>query len=106
MILLSVDIPVLETDRLILRDPREGDAAASAAFIALDLAGFVGGGPDSVSRDGPRLFGLDAVISPIDPASTRSIRLAERMGGVVEREGELMGKPALIYRYPAERAAA
>lgn len=43
MTTLSVDIPVLETDRLILREPRMDDMPAFAAFMASDRAGFVGG---------------------------------------------------------------
>ena len=54
---------------------------------------------------GARLFGLDRVISHIHPANIRSLRLAERMGAVVEREGELLGKPCLTYRHPAEGTA-
>lgn len=40
---LSLDIPRLETDRLILRAPCEADVAAEAAFFASDAARFVGG---------------------------------------------------------------
>ena len=184
MPVLSVDIPVLETDRLVLREPRADDMPASSAFMASDRASFVGGGAQAVSRDGARggewaawrgltsalghwllrgfgswtiedraigkvagrvgfihhsvwpepelgwhiydgfegkgiayeaamaaraaglrLFGLDRVISHIDAANTRSRRLAERMGAVVERDGELLGRPCLVYRHPAEAAA-
>lgn len=43
---LSVDIPVLETERLILRAPRETDFDAAARFAASDRASFVGGPMD------------------------------------------------------------
>ena len=170
MTALSVDIPVIETERLILREPREADLPAVAAFLASERSGFVGGNdadpwkawalfasglghwflrgygfwtlqdrqtgrpagrvgftfppiwsePElgwqvydgfegqglayeaamAARAAGPRLFGLDGVISHVDPANTRSRRLAERMGAAVERESELLGKPVLIYRHP------
>ena len=50
---------------------------------------------------GARHLGLDRVISYIDPANTRSRALAERLGAMVEREAELLGKPCLIYRHPS-----
>ncbi|MCK0142915.1 GNAT family N-acetyltransferase [Aliiroseovarius sp. F20344] len=40
---LALDIPRLETDRLILRAPCEADVAAEAAFFASDASRFVGG---------------------------------------------------------------
>ena len=40
---LAVDIPVIETDRLILRDMRETDLDVIADFFADDRSGFVGG---------------------------------------------------------------
>ena len=40
---LSVDIPVLTTERLILREPRAADFEAAATFGASDRASFVGG---------------------------------------------------------------
>ena len=43
MPVLSVDIPVLETERLVLREPRADDMPAFAAFAASDRARFVGG---------------------------------------------------------------
>ena len=184
MPVLSLNIPVIETERLVLREPREADLPAIAAFNASERAAFIGGGAANVSRDGPRgaewagwriitsslghwllrgfgfwtvedratvrpagrvgflhhavwpepelgwqvfegfegkgcayeaamaarsagarLFGLDRVISHIDPANARSIRLAERMGATVEREGEVLGKPCLVYRHPSGAAA-
>lgn len=51
-------------------------------------------------------LGLDGLISPIDAANTRSRALAERLGATVEREGELLGKPCLIYRHPSLKEAA
>ncbi|TRW97566.1 GNAT family N-acetyltransferase [Paracoccus sp. M683] len=46
MTVLSVDIPVLTTERLILREPRQADFPAHAEFAASDRAKFVGGSPD------------------------------------------------------------
>ena len=40
---LSVDIPVLKTERLILREPRLADLDAVTAFGASDRAQYVGG---------------------------------------------------------------
>ncbi|MDU8927577.1 GNAT family N-acetyltransferase [Alisedimentitalea sp. MJ-SS2] len=40
---LSLNIPTLETERLILRAPRESDFAAEAEFFASDASRFVGG---------------------------------------------------------------
>lgn len=48
---------------------------------------------------GPK-FGLDGVISYIDPANERSLHLATRLGAKLERLGELLGRPAMIYRHP------
>jgi RimJ/RimL family protein N-acetyltransferase len=55
---------------------------------------------------GPRLFGLDNVISYIDPANERSRRLAIRLGARLEGDGTLLGKPAQIWRHPALAEAA
>jgi len=43
---LAVDIPILETERLILREPREGDLDAVAAFMGSDRSRFIGGPAD------------------------------------------------------------
>lgn len=40
---LQVAVPVIGTERLILREPRVADLDAVAAFMASDRAGFVGG---------------------------------------------------------------
>lgn len=48
---------------------------------------------------GAAKFGLDGVVSYIDPANTRSAALAERLGARVERDGELLGKPCQVYRH-------
>ena len=55
-----------------------------------------------------RHFGLDRLISYIDPANGRSRALAERLGAVVERERhDFFGTTVLVYRHPsvAEEAA-
>lgn len=43
MTALTLDIPVIETDRLILRGPREADFEVFAAFGASERSRFVGG---------------------------------------------------------------
>jgi RimJ/RimL family protein N-acetyltransferase len=45
-------------------------------------------------------FGLDGVISYIDPANTRSQALAERLGARFERDGTLLGTPCQVWRHP------
>jgi len=165
----SIGIPVLETERLILRGPVENDFEAFAAFGASERARWVGGpyprfrswgaflgglghwvlrgfgmwmlehrasggvagrigmilhdGWDEpelgwhiydgfegqglalegalAARDhAARHQGLDRVISYIDPANTRSLRLAERLGARFEREGAVLGTPVHVYRHP------
>ena len=165
----SVDIPVLETPHLILREPRISDFEAAAAFAASDRMHFIGGPMDRgeawrrfaagaghwalkgfgmwtveekvtaavVGRIGfhapegwPEIelgwavydgfegkgyayeaamaarnyaydvMGLAPMISLIKQENTRSRQLAERMGATVEREGEVLGTPCLIYRHP------
>lgn len=49
---------------------------------------------------GVRAFGLNGVISYIDPANARSIRLAERLGATFERETVFFNKPCHVYRHP------
>lgn len=165
---LSVDIPVLETERLVLREPREADLPAMAAFHASDRAAHVGGVLEEwavlvrltanlgqwllrghgwwtledratgtvAGRCGigwatdypePELGwhvyqgfegrglaheaalaargwwtgrGNPPPISLIDPANTRSRRLAERLGAVVESGITLRGKRAQVWRHP------
>lgn len=53
---------------------------------------------------GPAL-GVPQPISLIDPQNTRSRRLAERLGAVVENETQLLGETVLIYRHPKPEAA-
>lgn len=50
---------------------------------------------------GAQHLGLDRVISLIHPDNTRSRALAERLGAVVERTGDLLGETCLIYRHPS-----
>lgn len=54
---LSLTIPVFETPRLTLREPRMTDVAAFTAFIKSDRAVFVGGGPHRTDFDCARSFG-------------------------------------------------
>jgi len=44
--------------------------------------------------------GLDGVISYIDPANTRSVSLADRLGATFERKGDLSGIQVDVYRHP------
>ena len=165
----ALAIPVIETERLTLRGPREADFEAFAAFGASARSAWVGGpfprlrswtgflatfghwalrgygmwmledrtGGQTAGRvgmiyndgwDEPELgwqlfdgfegkglafeaahaarnhaarhFGLDGVISYIDPANTRSVALAHRMGAARERDGTVAGKPCDVYRHP------
>lgn len=170
MTALAPHIPVIETDRLILRGPRESDWDAMAAFGLSERSKWVGGpltayqswgallagighwvlrgygmwmlehretgrtagrvgmifnaGWDEpelgwhiydgfegqglaheaaqAARDfAAREQGLDGVISYINPANTRSVRLAERLGAVHERDGTLMEVHQVrVYRHP------
>jgi RimJ/RimL family protein N-acetyltransferase len=50
---------------------------------------------------GAQRFGLDRVVSHIDPANSRSLALAERVGAVHECDSELMGKPCQNWRHPS-----
>lgn len=169
MTTFSVDIPEVETDRLILRPVTLDDLDEVAAFYASERSHFVGGPAERadvwriiayvnghwllrgfgywaisdkstgscigmcgfIFREGwsePELgwqiyeaaegksiafeaaqaaraygaahFGLDGVISHIDPVNARSVALAERLGARFERHGELLGKPCDIYRHP------
>lgn len=168
---VTLDIPVIETERLILRGPRLSDFEAHAGFAMSERAHFVGGPNDRIGAwrgfssgaghwalfgygmwtvedretglpagrigvmcpDGwpePELgwhiyegfegkgiafeaalaargaaaqhFGISAPISFIVPENTRSRRLAERLGATVEREGEVIGHPCLVYRHPKD----
>lgn len=51
-------------------------------------------------------FGLDSVISYIDPENTRSQALAERLGARFEREGTLLGTPCQVWRHPKSKEVA
>jgi RimJ/RimL family protein N-acetyltransferase len=46
---LPFAIPVLETDRLTLREPREGDLPALTAFAASERTRFIGGPQDALA---------------------------------------------------------
>ncbi|MGR3379006.1 GNAT family N-acetyltransferase [Salipiger abyssi] len=166
---MSVEIPVIETDRLILRAPRLEDLDPLCGFYADERSHFVGGPLDrggvwrvllriaghwqirgygvwhitlretgemighagvinhvewpepelgygifagfegkgfaheaaeAARATAARQFGLTRLISLIDPANDRSKALALRLGAHFEREEELMGKPAHVYRHP------
>ena len=72
-------------------DGYEGRGIADEAAVAARAAG-------------PAL-GVPQPISLIDPQNTRSRRLAERLGAVVEKETQLLGETILIYRHPKPEAA-
>ena len=57
------------------------------------------------ARTAGAALGVPQPISMINPQNTRSRRLAERLGAWVEKETELLGEPALIYRHPKPEAA-
>lgn len=171
---LAAQVPVLTTERLVLREPRESDLGAMASFMSSERSGWVGGPADRqgawralltgighwilrgygywtvedrasgavagrvgvvfhavdwpepelgwhiydgfegrglgeeaarAARSGAaRHMGLTRLISLIAPDNRRSQRLADRLGALVEGRATLFGKPALIYRHPAEAA--
>lgn len=49
--------------------------------------------------------GLGPLISQIHPDNHASRQVAERLGAVLEHEGDLLGEPALTYRHPDPREA-
>lgn len=53
----TLTIPVFETARLVLREPRMSDLGAFTAFLQSDRARFVGGGPHRTEFDSARSFG-------------------------------------------------
>lgn len=55
-------------------------------------------------RYSARHFGLDRVISYIDPENTRSVALAERLDASFERAGEVLGHPCQVWRHPSAEA--
>jgi len=52
-----------------------------------------------------RNFGLNGVISYIDPANSRSVALARRLGAAYERDGQVMGRSCHVYRHPTVEVA-
>ncbi len=48
---------------------------------------------------GFRVFGFPRVISLIHAENTRSIRVAERLGGIADGTTELLGMRVLVYAY-------
>ncbi len=50
--------------------------------------------------------GLGPLISQIHPDNHGSIRVAERMGAVLETEREMFGEPCLVYRHPKQELVA
>lgn len=164
-----LDVPIIETDRLILRGPKEQDFEAFAAFGASERAKWVGGlyprhrawggflnlfghwalrgygwwmledksggavagrvgiamhdgwdepelgwhlfggfegkglafeAAKAARQHAARHQGLDGVISYVNPGNTRSVKLAERLDATYERDAELLGGLACVYRHP------
>ncbi len=84
-----IDVPGWDEPELgwTLMEEAEGKGLAfEAALAARDYAA--------------RHQGLNGVISYIAHANVRSRALAERLGAAYEREGELLGKHAQIWRHP------
>ena len=93
------DAPVIETERLILRQHRQGDFEPYAAFYAHPTAPRYIGGPRS-RADAWRALGWTTAISLVDPENTSSIRLAERLGAVFEDRQDPGFGMMNIYRHP------
>ncbi|MDU8927578.1 GNAT family N-acetyltransferase [Alisedimentitalea sp. MJ-SS2] len=55
---------------------------------------------------GAKHLNLDGVISYINPANTRSLRLAKRLEATYERATELLGTPCQVHRHPTLQEAA
>lgn len=87
----------------------EGWPEAEIGWVMYD--GFEGKGYAYEAALGARAYAYDTLgwapmISVIAPGNDRSIRLAERLGAIYERDWEApSGKPALIYRHPVKDAA-
>lgn len=166
---MSVEIPVIETDRLILRAPRLEDLDPLCGFYAEQRSHFNGGplargdvwrlllrtaghwqlrgygiwhitlretgemighagilnhiewpepelgygifaafegkglaheAAEAARAAAAQYFGLTRLVSLIDPANDRSKALALRLGAHFEREEEIMGHLAHVYRHP------
>ena len=55
-------------------------------------------------EDISRTLGVAHVISLIDPANVASVRVAEKLGGSVDKTGEFRGHEILFYGYAAPPA--
>lgn len=166
--MIDIIIPILETERLILRGPQQDDLDAQAAFFTSERSNAFGGPSDRsdvwrallrgaghwvirgygmwyivdkqsgktagwagiihhIEWPEPELAwtvfddfegksiayeaataardyaydhqGFGPLISLIDPANTRSIKLAERLGASLEGEATVMGGTNLVYRH-------
>jgi RimJ/RimL family protein N-acetyltransferase len=82
----ALPIPALETDRLILREPRETDFAAMLAFNDSPRASFVGGGRD-------RQWVWRGLLANIGHWALRGYGLYS----VETKAGELIGRIGMIY---------
>ncbi len=83
-----IDWPEREIGWTLWSDAAEGKGIAFEAAAAAR---------DHAFRD----LSWGTAVSYIDPANTRSIALAERLGAVLDRDAGWPGeKPALVYRHP------
>ena len=81
--------PGLELGWLLGRDAWGSGYATEAARAAL--------------QHGFRVFGFSRVISLIFPENTRSIRVAQRLGGAADGMTEVLGMRVLVYAYSPVR---
>lgn len=83
---ITMTIPVLETERLVLREPREADFAAMLAFNDSPRAKFVGGGRE-------RQWVWRGLLANLGHWVLRGYGLYS----VDTREGEFIGRIGMIY---------
>ncbi|HEY0971802.1 MAG TPA: GNAT family N-acetyltransferase [Gemmatimonadales bacterium] len=106
-------IPVLQTERLLLRDFQARDFGAYATMMAdPEVTRYLARGAwgRGYAREGAaaallyarEVLGRTAVISVIRPGNVASIGVATSLGAVPDGAVEFFGGQALIYRYPVE----
>lgn len=83
---ISLTIPVIKTERLTLREPREADFAAMLAFNDSPRSGFVGGG-------GPRQQVWRGLLANIGHWALRG----HGFFSVDTRKGDFIGRVGVIY---------
>ena len=75
-------------------------------FPAFQGKGYASEGALAARAEIVRLGGPDRLVSYIDPENRPSIRVAEKLGAVREREVELRGGKVFAWRHPAVREEA